>query len=313
MKKKSLSLFVSILFSLGLFAQDMITLKNGKDIESKILEVNVTDIKYKKQDNLEGPTHTILKSEVLMIRYANGTKDIMGEVKEKPEESYAKIDENPEENKTTFSPQYKNEISLSIGFSAPIGNYASNTGATAGGAGAGANLYLYYGLRLHKNIGLAFKWYGNSNTFDTKPIVNELQSTTGFQWDAEDVFWSGGGILGGVTFHVPTNDKFFIDFKLLGGYSWLSSPELIYNLTGTAEWVKTASASSSTIGYNLGTGFSYYFVPRINLKVGVDYIGGTYYYDRFITTNSIGDSFTSQGSYYDFGVLTGTLGLGINF
>lgn len=54
------------------FAQDVIVKKDGSTILSKVLEVNTTDIKYKKYSNLDGPTYTILKTELLSINYKNG-------------------------------------------------------------------------------------------------------------------------------------------------------------------------------------------------------------------------------------------------
>ncbi len=57
-------------------AQDLITKKNGEDVQAKILEVNQRDIKYKRWDNLEGPTFTLLKSEILLVRYENGTNEV---------------------------------------------------------------------------------------------------------------------------------------------------------------------------------------------------------------------------------------------
>jgi hypothetical protein len=59
------------------FAQDVIVLKSGDEIKSKVIEITPTEIKYKKFDNLEGPTIVILKSEASMIKYANGTEDVM--------------------------------------------------------------------------------------------------------------------------------------------------------------------------------------------------------------------------------------------
>lgn len=65
------------IFSVTLcYSQDTITNKKSEDIYSKVLEVTTSEIKYKKFDNLNGPTFTILKSDVIMIRYENGTKDI---------------------------------------------------------------------------------------------------------------------------------------------------------------------------------------------------------------------------------------------
>lgn len=56
---------------------DIIVCKNGDEIEAKILEIGIKEIKYKRCDNQEGPTISMLNSSVLMIKYPNGTKDII--------------------------------------------------------------------------------------------------------------------------------------------------------------------------------------------------------------------------------------------
>jgi hypothetical protein len=80
---KSIFTFMALMaISITGFSQDVITQKSGEDIQAKILEVNQTEIKYKKFDNQNGPTFTLLKSDVLMIRYENGTKDIFTQTEE---------------------------------------------------------------------------------------------------------------------------------------------------------------------------------------------------------------------------------------
>ena len=76
MKKIGLTMAIMCLTITFSFSQDVITLKTGEDINAKIVEVGLTDIKYKKFDNIDGPSFTILKSDVLMTRYKNGTKDV---------------------------------------------------------------------------------------------------------------------------------------------------------------------------------------------------------------------------------------------
>lgn len=76
MKNSILFILLSIAYINNCFSQDLITKKNGEDLKVKVLEVNITEIKYKKFENLNGPIFSILKSEVLIIRYENGTKDI---------------------------------------------------------------------------------------------------------------------------------------------------------------------------------------------------------------------------------------------
>jgi len=80
MKKLILSLAATILTSTFCFSQDIITKKSGEDIQAKVLEVTNTEIKYKKFENQTGPIYTISTTELLMIRYENGSKDIFTEI-----------------------------------------------------------------------------------------------------------------------------------------------------------------------------------------------------------------------------------------
>ena len=75
--KKTLLISLTTLFCISIcFSQDIITTKTGDDILAKISEIGPAEIKYKKFDNLDGPMYTMLKSEILMIRYENGTNDV---------------------------------------------------------------------------------------------------------------------------------------------------------------------------------------------------------------------------------------------
>lgn len=76
--KNLLFIFVSLL-GITSYAQDIITTKKGEDIKAKVLEINIQDVKYKKVENPDSPIYTLLKSDILMIRYENGSKDIFNE------------------------------------------------------------------------------------------------------------------------------------------------------------------------------------------------------------------------------------------
>lgn len=60
-------------------AQDIITTKDGSDIQARILEVTNSEVKYKRFSNLEGPTFTINKSDILIVRYENGENEVFKE------------------------------------------------------------------------------------------------------------------------------------------------------------------------------------------------------------------------------------------
>lgn len=56
-------------------AQDILTLTDNSVLKVKVLEITPTEIKYKKFDNLNGPTYTCLISGVKSIVYENGTTE----------------------------------------------------------------------------------------------------------------------------------------------------------------------------------------------------------------------------------------------
>jgi len=67
---------ITMFLTLSANAQDKIILKTGNNIEAKILEINPNNVKYKKFNNLDGPTLVIDKNEIHMITYENGENEI---------------------------------------------------------------------------------------------------------------------------------------------------------------------------------------------------------------------------------------------
>jgi len=65
-------------------AQDIIILKDGNTIAAKVSEISPTEIRYKRFDNLDGPTIVIPADRVLSIRYQNGTQEIINATPVKP-------------------------------------------------------------------------------------------------------------------------------------------------------------------------------------------------------------------------------------
>ncbi|NOQ75441.1 MAG: hypothetical protein GQ574_25755 [Crocinitomix sp.] len=56
---------------------DVIMLTDGTEIFAKVLGIGGEEIKYKRCDNLSGPIIVIKKSSVFIIKYPNGTKDVI--------------------------------------------------------------------------------------------------------------------------------------------------------------------------------------------------------------------------------------------
>ena len=78
---KNLLTVLILLFALHLTSQDYIILINGDEIEAKVLEINDKNIDYKKYSNINGPTYHLKKSEIFMIKYQSGDKDVFSSVK----------------------------------------------------------------------------------------------------------------------------------------------------------------------------------------------------------------------------------------
>jgi len=74
----SRSLVAALLFIASIArAQDIIVKINKTEIKAKVTEITETTIKYKKWENQDGPVYNIARSEVFMILYANGQREII--------------------------------------------------------------------------------------------------------------------------------------------------------------------------------------------------------------------------------------------
>lgn len=57
-------------------SQDVIYLNDGANIKAKIVELTTESVKYKKSDQLDGPLRNISLSDVFMIIYEDGTREV---------------------------------------------------------------------------------------------------------------------------------------------------------------------------------------------------------------------------------------------
>jgi hypothetical protein len=66
---------ICLFMQLQLNAQDVITKRNGTEVQAKVLEITAAEVKFKRFDNPSGPLYILPVSGILTIRYENGTKD----------------------------------------------------------------------------------------------------------------------------------------------------------------------------------------------------------------------------------------------
>jgi len=99
--KELLLLFLFAFASTVLNAQDIIVKQNGDELQSKVIEINDTEVKYKAFDNLDGPLYVIKKIDIFMIKYQNGTKEIFTNRSTDNQTAVFRTDEIP--NNTNYS------------------------------------------------------------------------------------------------------------------------------------------------------------------------------------------------------------------
>ena len=79
MGKSLLSVAIAAIFAIPTFAQDIIILKNGSSVDGKVIEIDENSVRYKKQNNPDGPMYSVKKESVNEIRYKNGAKEVLNQ------------------------------------------------------------------------------------------------------------------------------------------------------------------------------------------------------------------------------------------
>ena len=75
--KKNLIIIMLTLVLQGAVAQDYIVKLNGDEIPARVLEITLDDVVYHHPDSAEALTSRIPKAAVFMIRFENGTKEVL--------------------------------------------------------------------------------------------------------------------------------------------------------------------------------------------------------------------------------------------
>lgn len=123
-------------------AQDIILKKNADEIQAKVLKVTETVVEYKKWGNLDGPIYTIPANEIFIIKYQNGSKDIIS----------ANSTRTQSEITGNF-PKYQGEIAAAYGLGVGTASEFINTDRILFETvhGIRVNPYLFTGLGLGYN------------------------------------------------------------------------------------------------------------------------------------------------------------------
>jgi hypothetical protein len=158
-------------------------MKNGEEIKSKVTEIGTTEIKYKKFDNPDGPLIVIPRADVLMIKYENGTKDVINS-DYKP----AKI----KGDKYTEDKKYR--ALIYAGIAIPVGAFASskddnesgfaNAGGTIGHEGdihlSGNSVYFSYNSNFTVNPFELNYSIQTIDPFNGQPYIQQINYSSAY-------------------------------------------------------------------------------------------------------------------------------------
>ena len=180
----TLFFFVVIVFLAN--AQDQIILKNGNEISAKVMEVNLADIKYKKFDNLNGPSYSLQKSEIFMIKYENGTKDV---INNEPDPKNQKVIAPTTPNGTT--------LSFTLPGTVEFGGDISFSSQSISGSTSSLSLFSfnpYFGVMLVKGLelglmpGISLSSSGGGNGSTNTTTILNLFLAPAYNFDAGKIY-----------------------------------------------------------------------------------------------------------------------------
>jgi hypothetical protein len=214
-------------------AQDVITLKNGSEIQAKVLEIGTTDITYKMYSNQSGPNYTKPKSDVFRIVDSGG--NILYINQGETDDKSKKLEYDGNYKPSSDEPERKGYVSLALGMAVMTEDYND--------AGAGVQLTLNAAYLFAKNVG-----------------IDATFLYTSYSIDDEDYTIGATGFFAGPLFSFATGgQKIEIDFKPQIG-------------TSTIKTSGSLSTSFKTkFSYGGGVSVRFNITSRIAISVNTDY------------------------------------------
>lgn len=253
---KSLFLISTLLFFFNSFSQDLIVKKSGEEIKAKVIEVGDIFIRYKSYSEIDGPTREISKSLVFLIKYEDGSREIM---RSSEIQSSGAI-ENLSQPNLAFTSKHSS-VSLTYGISGLIGLGGA---FQSGGDGLSFREYLLGPLNIHFNKAITDEIslrFGPSLMY-----YHEEFRITNFSSNQTDLFF-GGLTLGGY-YHFETTNKAdpYIGISVGAGYFFLlgGDDDYNYSLNGTFPIVYGGNLGINLYGKKKRGAW--------NFEVGYDYL-----------------------------------------
>lgn len=263
MKRILLILFILIGVTLHATAQDVIVLKNTNEIQAKVKSVGLNEVVYLKWDNLDGPTYTLLKSDIFFIKYANGQKEtfVIQDTKSQPVASPLEIATN-QATPTTKSIQYEYATKRPQGYAYLGADFTSGFGGPSFDFGAGMRFskYIYVGggFGWHHLIGDVA--YENQNSY------------YGYTWST--MWLNYLNFTADIKAYIPTKSNFYPRFDLSVGPTLGGIYESYYGeYAFTVGFYMSVGAGFDYKAFSFGAGFQMPIMAGEVLPLGYVKIG----------------------------------------
>lgn len=107
---KQLTILPLLLLSLSGISQDLISKKDGTVLKVKVTEVTDEAIKYKKFENLDGPTYTLETGKIAKIKYENGSEENYAPVETQTTTTQAPTSNGEKPAKLINDPNFKRQV-----------------------------------------------------------------------------------------------------------------------------------------------------------------------------------------------------------
>ncbi|MEP7168137.1 MAG: hypothetical protein ABI855_02080 [Bacteroidota bacterium] len=202
--KKNLILLVFILTAHCSWSQDVIIMRSGDEVNAKVTEVNDNSIKYKKADNPEGPSYSVPKTDVFMIKYVNGTKDVFSTEKQSESPANTSAQNKIPDKKSSSFIKYTNltQLGFAFGVGAMPHTYGNNkTNIIRMSTINGIKIGSYFSTGI--GIGLDYYFYHNQNSLSL-PVYLDLRFNILGNQVTPVIFFNIGN-----SFKTNTNDGYY--------------------------------------------------------------------------------------------------------
>ncbi|MCB9204054.1 MAG: hypothetical protein H6603_03655 [Flavobacteriales bacterium] len=283
------------------FSQDMIIMRNADEVEAKVLEINDNEVKYKKYSNPDGPTYTVDRDFIFMIKYANGEKEVFN--------TDNSANEQPDKAKQKQTRPKGHFISVNGGAGIPFGKYASTAGGNEQSfyakTGWFGGLQGAYFIIPEVGVGANLGAFGNS--VNKSAIDEDFRNSLGYnaQFSSKYPDYINVYALAGPYFQLPTK---VVNISLNGKVGAIYAVEAYYEVTLNQQKVTQRISGGFGFCYGGGLDFRFKISPKLFLNLGGEVISSTF--DGELKTSS---GWQSQKNNYTHSVQVINVYLGLAF